>query len=1700
MRIRSYANRLRIGELRRIVNIEKRGVVMNVTNTGKIEVVSQECNSTETEENVLIDNRYRPVKTTEHQDNTKEYLVEDLCNNNHLCHLKTSAPTTFSDEVFLNSKKEFEQLRHLIHPHLIPILDYGYDTVLRRYYFTAEYINGSSFHDHLITHGILSYEYAVNILTDICRTLTFIHSKNMVYGDIQPGTIIISADNELKLMECACSRFSLQEEAWNYAAVYTAPEAFNGNVDWRADIFSLGCTFYQLLTNNVWCGTMDPDTVARLAGDRDAFEEAKTRALEMVDNTSFRCLLDRMITYSAADRFQSCIQIIASVNHSGSCCHPYETVKTAEAYVLSAPYVEHQQEMQQLQHYLHRSDIVDSALVIQGEPGSGKSALFESLQYYCYCQGIPFYSGTCRQEVRLPFQPLLSVISELLFYSEPECISRFGPQLVKLLPGHVCLQHIESSAPQDPLTEYTVLIRTVAEYIIVSTACCARKCVIFLDDLQWSDDASVDVVNLLLKKLRIKKQTAVSPEIQQQHIRLYLGCRNEEIESPLDAIVHDQLEIIQLKQFREQEIGDYVQGIFGTAEVGLKLINGFSLVYNKTHGNPFFLQEVIRWLIINEMITRNEQSWEMNADLEQISIPENLEKLLQSYLQYLNLKPEERKTLEIMALIDRDIDCKELSCIAAVDNGFLLQMQRMGIVKSHRRQQRIVYKIANVVMRTMIIDALSDKEKLHLHIAESMERINNTEGNGNIPVEELAYHYCHAQRTPQVLLYGEKALKNAIAHNQSQAALEYFDKLLPLVSDDDFDKRIEFLFEKAMLLDQVGRSMAAQEIYKQVITLAQKVQNHRYMARAYKYYAQSQRQLADPLEDTLQYLNKALHIWETLDEADGIAELYNEIGLYYFEIANDYDTATSYYLKSMEIGKHSSNVLQKAYCIGNLACIYYVKGDFRQALEYNAQALHLLESPVADDKKSIVKRNIAFGFGQNCLCYIGLKDYKNALYYCEKQIACAQEIESLYEEISGLLKKAEILFFRGRYSEANAVCDTVRLYLCEIDDDVSMFTLDTLTAKICYASGDKTEGIQQLQSLVEKENNPDRVAELIYELWIMTAENAYRDEALRLYQDLVSQISADYIYNKRFNELQNNTPDDIYSEKYHQIHDEDIALPAGSEETLRDELHALIEKEVQTFINEKFTDGASFALNQQDQSSQKQQLIEQLTQNRFFAKLLSIIRDVNSNLAIETLLRKIIDVCIEFLHAERGAILLLNEHDVLEIKTARDCKQQDLLHFPVSSTVTKKMLNERKPIFLPDVIEDAQLSSTQSIIDMDVRSIMCAPLERKSESSPSGNTETSMLGIIYLDNRESTTSDRDGFSESNLELLQALADQASVAIHNALIAEQLQQTAHLLEEEVESRKQAEQDVRALNENLEGLVKKRTAQLEQAQQELLDNAHKAGMADIATAVLHNIGNALNSVVIASDTIQQMLISSRIESLKKASELLKANLADIDTFIKENPKGKKLLEYYLVVSEQLEEENVTLRNQIQRVLEKSKEIEHIVMAQREYALAASHCSSVDLAAIITDALTMHKTLFSDHGIEVSTSFETVPQIMGNKTKLIYVLSSLLKNAQEAMVEIPEDKRQLEVTISQDKPDNFITVHIVDSGCGIPDEIKDKIFNQGFSTKEASGAHFGLSLHTCANFMTEMEGEMSAQSQGPGKGTQFSLKFKAMESSDT
>jgi signal transduction histidine kinase len=290
--------------------------------------------------------------------------------------------------------------------------------------------------------------------------------------------------------------------------------------------------------------------------------------------------------------------------------------------------------------------------------------------------------------------------------------------------------------------------------------------------------------------------------------------------------------------------------------------------------------------------------------------------------------------------------------------------------------------------------------------------------------------------------------------------------------------------------------------------------------------------------------------------------------------------------------------------------------------------------------------------------------------------------------------------------------------------------------------------------------------------------------------------------------------------------------------------------------------------------------------------------------------------------------------------------------------------------------------------------------------------------------------------------------------------------------------------------LEGEIEERTRmqiEVERIHREPLETSRLAGMTEIATNVLHNVGNVLNSVNVSASLVTDRVTQSPAVKLTRVVAMLKEHEGDLGAFITNDVKGRRIPSYLGKLSEQILADQAATIEELQSLSSNIEHIKEIVAMQQNYARVSGVKELVNVRNLAEDSLRMNLGALDRHGVKVIRHYQNVPLINVEKHKILQILINLLRNAKYAC----DDSGRLDkqVTLRVANGNGRIKISVMDHGIGIPNENLNRIFNHGFTTRK-NGRGFGL--HGGALAAKEMGGALTASSEGPGKGACFTLEL--------
>ncbi|WNG34565.1 AAA family ATPase [Archangium violaceum] len=1654
--------------------------------------------------------------------------------------------------------------------------------------------------------------HALDLAISLCASLAELHRRGIIHKDVKPANIIIAPSGETRLIDFGTATLQLVEHV-DAAPVsliegtlaYMSPEQtgrMNRSVDHRTDFYSLGITLYELLTGS------------RPFQGRDALEWFHAHMavtpqppLERVPNLPpvLSAIVMKLLAKEAEERYQSAEGIKADLER----CRDDLLRGVHEDFPLGVhdfP-IRFQLPQRLYGRGLHAATLLQGfervaregkpeLLLVRGYSGIGKSSVVHELHRPVVRQRGFFLSGKFDPfQQAIPYTTLAQAIRGLtqqLLTGSDEELARWREHLLEAWEGHgqVLLDVVpqlelitgkQPPCPELPPSEASHRFNQVFRKFLGVFATAEHPLVIFLDDMQWADQASLQLIRHLLTHPETPPVLLLGAyrdnEVTPSHP---LALALEELRKVGARMTTLQLEPLSLQDVR-QLVADTLTG------AGPEIIEPLSaLACEKTGGNPFFLLQFLSTLNEDGLLVRTpEGTWRWDAEaVRSRGYSDNvvdfmagkLRQLPQETLHLLRLAAcvGNTFTLQMLARISTQAEVAQVEreLEPAFLEGLLVHVGPEQYRFLHDRIQQAAHafipeqerKAVHLRIGRLLLTSLSPQE-VQEKLFDVVSQLNAGAELIEAPEERL-----------RVARLNAEAGWRAKAATAFRSAVAYLSMAFQLIPGTPWETNPELAFkirlEHATCEFMSGNAAEALRLAEELVS---RTRTRQEMAAAYCQKAYILIGTGD-LQTAVTCLLECLSLmgmpmsphpsWEEVVAAD--KEVWTLLGdrpiesLLEQPLSTDPDLeavmsvlgalfAPAYVTDSNLLFLHLTRMTSLSLRHGNTSASVHgyswygiVQGSafkrYREAHAFGQLACDLVE------RHGLAALRGKALYGMEIISYwtrplstsleLILKAFQSALQASDIQVAgyCCNHIvtdrfalghnlEEVYQETiarldfarkAGFLDTRDVIHFTQRHVQQLRGLTPSFNSLSGDDFDEEAFEATLTPARmstarcwywivkmqsryVCGAYSEALEAAAKAAELIWSshghiqlldfhlyraltlaaslgEMTPEehgRALELIRQdhqqlaEWARVLPDTFRaperlafgelarvtdrqNEAFRAYEEalqaaraygfiqyaaLASELAARF-----WREQQMSTIAENYAFK-----SREAWLRWGA---------AGKAKDLETQWPHLASSGNPDATSTDTDSTQ----IDALT-------VVKAQQAISGEIVLERLADTLLRVAIENAGAQRGALLLPegNKLSVVALsgtvpEGATPNGEAPQLPWSLISYVKRT----REHVLIGDASQPHPFSADTWLEHRRARSVLCLPLLRQDE----------FCGVLYLENDLATHA----FTPARLSLLGHLASQAAISIENSRLYTEVQR--------------AEAALRHANDELEKRVEERTRALKQAQSRLVETAREAGMAEVAANVLHNVGNVLTSAVINIQTMRQSVGASRMGRLKQVANLLEEHRNNLSDFLTRNPQGMQLTTYLSALADALLEEQRTLREGMDTMGLHLEHIRAIVQVQQTYARNTLITEECDLALLIEDALSIQRPSLQRHGITLTREhFPSLPKVRLDKHKVLQILINLISNAKNAMQEKPEGQRHIRVRL--EAVGTTARIQVEDTGMGIAQENRGRLFAQGFTTR--TGGH-GLGLHSSALAAKMLGGRLTLESDGPGKGATATLEL--------
>ena len=624
-------------------------------------------------------------------------------------------------------------------------------------------------------------------------------------------------------------------------------------------------------------------------------------------------------------------------------------------------------------------------LFVTGEAGVGKTRLAMEFGQHAHASGSVFASGTSyQQELTSPYTPWVDVLRSVINETAREVLAKipgiWAAEISRLVPelatqakelgikGWILGRETSSFITSTTDQERVRLFQAVTDFL--KTASQQRPLIIFLDDLLWADTASLQLFHYVARR------------ISGQRIMLVATYRDVELEEnhPLNRLILDLnrerlLNEITLSRFTIDFVAKLISNNLGGGEVSKELAE---LIYDKTGGNPFFAEEVLRSLVEQRAVFKGDAGWAVK-DAVSVQIPRSVRAAIRRRIAH--LRDECAQTLSIASVIGMQSSFNLLMKTVGYDEDRLIELMesalKAGLVEEEQIGNEVVYVFADEQIRDFLYEEISliRRRKFHLKVGQAIEELGQDYIKRH--VDELAYHYIQGGDIVKAADYSEKAGDDAAKIYAHQEAIKHYNNALELLEETQPEKRLEIFAKSAYASSNLG-----------------------------------------DLRKVESFCRGGIEHAENLGDVRRNAEMHALLGRLIWALQNDKLGALKVLEEGLEIIEELEDTVEKAAICENIGRIYAFTGEQQHAIQWCQRAIDIA-------KKSGANEVLAHAYQSLSYC-LPLERKKEILTYLEESLRISLEngleepacrvhanLGGFYSILKGDYRKAEDTYLKG---------------------------------------------------------------------------------------------------------------------------------------------------------------------------------------------------------------------------------------------------------------------------------------------------------------------------------------------------------------------------------------------------------------------------------------------------------------------------------------------------------------------------------------------------------------------------------------------------------------------------------------------------------------------------------------------------------------
>lgn len=818
-----------------------------------------------------------------------------------------ATPSTLSfnsksdDNMMMSLAHEFRILAGLRHPHIIPVLDYGFDEE-KMPFFTMQLLDTPQEFFEVAQRG--NIEQQVNFFIQLLQALSYLHQRGIIHRDLKPANVLIQ-DNQVYVLDFGLSVIADVAKGRAGTVAYMAPEVVRyARATKQSDLFSVGVMLYKLIV-----GELPYSMQAIMGMDPFVLEH------NVISDHPLELVILRLIHENPSERYTSTREVIQALCQAVNIAAPIEAEHIRESFLQAASFIGREAEIKVLENALESSQSGQGSIwLIGGESGVGKSRLMEEIRIRALTDGAIVLRGRGVEGGGLPYQIWRNPLRRFILSTELDELS--ASILKEIIPDMDSLlgRGVKPAPQLDGKAHQQRLVTTIANVFKKQK----QIIVLILEDLQWTHES--------LEPLKVLSQI-----VHEQPLLILGNYRDDERPDIPDNIPNSHT--LKLARLSQDEIVSLSASMLGEAGTEPQVLD---LLQRETEGNVFFLVEVVRALA--EAAGSRSHIGEMT--LPQTVFAGGIQAIIQRRLK--KVPKRYHPLLQLAAVAGRELNQGILEFIIVSQQEFTQEsMQKFLLTCANAAVFEVQdgqWQFSHDKIRAVILNNLDAhlRPQIHRQIAEAIEAVYPNDDAYN---ETLLDYWREAQDINRELYYLDKQAERLVwfAGQYEQAEQLILYSLNYLAKSDV--RRVNLLNHLSESHWRRGNYEDARSISLEAIEVGKMNEDWQGIARSWGNLGIVERYQGHYAMSN-ENLQKSLIIREQIGDQLGVARSLANLGITAFN-QSEWKTAQDYYERSVVIQREIGDLQGVALNLINLGEVASYQKDYQLAQDYIQQSLNI---------------------------------------------------------------------------------------------------------------------------------------------------------------------------------------------------------------------------------------------------------------------------------------------------------------------------------------------------------------------------------------------------------------------------------------------------------------------------------------------------------------------------------------------------------------------------------------------------------------------------------------------------------------------------------------------------------------------------------------------------------------------------------------